>query len=118
MKTVAGVLEIIRLAWWNFFSIEYQHIKLFKKFSVKTLLSLPFNINLDISKNKRDYNLVKIILMKELREKRIFEDLLIQSNTDNMNNMIFKYKRRQLTSASPSVMEESQWEILSRHVYI
>jgi hypothetical protein len=117
LKTIAGICEIIRLAFWNFFTIEYQHIKLFKKFSKRSLISCPFGIKLNISKKKKDYELAKIILLKELREKGIYKDLLINSNGKSLNAKIQAYKSKQKKGDAPSIMEESQWEFLSKSFY-
>lgn len=102
LKTYSAVLEILRLAAWNFFHVEHEHIKRFKLFNPIKQFQFPFELDLDLNYRSEDILLVQKVLSKNLREKDRFSDLLIPLASDNPHLQIEEFKTSHFRKTSPA----------------
>jgi hypothetical protein len=89
-------LEIYRRAQWNFLRVELEHLRLLNNFEPINGFDLPYNLDLDYKKNKKDQELMKKIISKQLKAKKNNYNLLIQNDGENLNYQIEIYRARKL----------------------
>lgn len=99
LKTYTAVLEILRLAAWNFFTIEHEHVKRYRLFNLTKQFQFPFELDLNLNYKSEDFILTQKILSASLWNKARYSNLLIPFAFCDPHLQIENYKKRRFGTA-------------------